>query len=1140
MKRHLLVKLTAGFLSAVMLFTSVQAECLLHNVFAAEADSRAAIQVQFTQEYAEVGKELSVSVSGAENVSYTWYVDGAKISNTGSSYVPKESDLESMIRVVAASGNQTAEDSLYFSKLPVVYIDTNGQAITSKEDYIDATMQIQGNAEYNLDTTTLYNGAIEIRGRGNTTWGMPKKPYKIKLDKKTDVFGMGKNKHWVLLANYSDESLMRNTLSYDFSGSLGMEQMSTVWTSVVMNGEYVGNYQFCEQVRVDETRVDVFDWEGFAEDSAAVIAKAEGMNDDLAGDLETYMLEKDMSWITSGKVSFNNKTYLIANYPDIKVPSINGGYVLELDEYYDEVSKFRTNSNQPIMFKNPEFVATNSDMMKFVQTYVQTFEDSVRSTDYTATYDGEKTHYSELYDFDALVDYWLVSEIFFNEELNKKSTYMYKEIDELMKMGPIWDMDYSSGGEGQTYQTEQWATHFFNANAQSVQWYKYLVKDPYFLMKAQERYWEIRYDETADMLESINTHYEYLKESGAADYEYWLRKSGRTTSFDQEVTRLKSWFDTHMNWLDRQMETEDTLGVVFYSKSGNLQLTLTDAEGNALKNELALKAPADAVVEPNKDIKLSVSGTNSGRTATVFVNGRIFGTITVGETITIPATALTELVGSKNVIEVKAPDVNGNITGSNYITVKQKSSGDDMGVQKSKLETLVYEALEKHQTDYSSDSWSVFQSALNDAYAVLLDTKAEQSAIDQAEAALRHAINALVISKNPASDADDYDMSKIKYSAGSAQTGEGIELAFDKNEETYWHTQYSPRPEWYGTEDALEHFWVLFEMENVAVLDAVRYLPRGGNGDILGYRVEGSLDGENWVDLTDGEWAQNGATWKVAEFAPTELKYVRMWATATTSSSGANRHVSARELRLRTGEIPEPTPMPTPEPIPTPGPTPTITPDPAPTPTPGPTPTPDPTPTPTPGTTPTPGQELPYVDVAENDWFYEYVKDTYYKNLMTGMEKTIFGPVENLSRAQFALILYRMEGESEVTGTVKFPDVENDTWYTDAVIWASEAMIITGYAEGSFGPADIITREQMATMMFRYAKYKEKDVSILAALDVYPDAEHVSSFAEDAMRWCVHEGIITGRGEDVKTLEPQGQVSRAECATIISRYVNKK
>ena len=216
---------------------------------------------------------------------------------------------------------------------------------------------------------------------------------------------------------------MRNTLAYNLSGAMGMPQMETVWVDVVLNGEYIGNYQFCEQIKVDKNnRVSIFDWESFAEDAAALIAEAEGMDEDTADDLTTYMAEESMQWITSHTFTFNNKMYSLANYETELLSLldedygyaleaieelnflITGGYLLELDEYYDEVSKFQTNSGQPIMLKNPELVGTNSDMMAYVQEYVQAFEDAVNASDYKTLYDGKEVHYSELYDFDNVIN----------------------------------------------------------------------------------------------------------------------------------------------------------------------------------------------------------------------------------------------------------------------------------------------------------------------------------------------------------------------------------------------------------------------------------------------------------------------------------------------------------------------------------------------------------------------------------------------------------------------------------------------------------------------------------------------------------------------------------------------------------------
>lgn len=172
-------------------------------------------------------------------------------------------------------------------------------------------------------------------------------------------------------------------------------------------------------------------------------------------------------------------------------------------------------------------------------------------------------------------------------------------------------------------------------------------------------------------------------------------------------------------------------------------------------------------------------------------------------------------------------------------------------------------------------------------------------------------------------------------------------------------------------------------------------------------------------------------------------------------------------------------------------------------------------------------------------WYQEGVDYVTGKKIMTGLREDYFGLEENLSRAQFAVILWRMENSPKVTKDNNFPDVENGTWYTDAVLWASDKGIITGYTHnGYFGPADDITREQMAVMMYRYAGYKGYSTSARVSVDSYEDGAKVSEFAKEAMSWAVANGIITGKQDGV-LLDPQGNATRAECATIIMRFAKK-
>ena len=180
-----------------------------------------------------------------------------------------------------------------------------------------------------------------------------------------------------------------------------------------------------------------------------------------------------------------------------------------------------------------------------------------------------------------------------------------------------------------------------------------------------------------------------------------------------------------------------------------------------------------------------------------------------------------------------------------------------------------------------------------------------------------------------------------------------------------------------------------------------------------------------------------------------------------------------------------------------------------------------------------------YTDVREGNWFYDSVIYVYGHGLMTGLNDTTFGPGEPLVRAQLAVILYRLSGSPEVTYEDIFPDVPDGQWYTDAVIWAQEKGIVTGYLDtGTFKPGKEINRQEITTMMYRYAKYQGYSLEGGADYSSYPDAANVQEFAKDSMSWAVGNGIVTGK-ENPTRLDPLGNTARAECAAIIMRFVEK-
>ena len=181
-----------------------------------------------------------------------------------------------------------------------------------------------------------------------------------------------------------------------------------------------------------------------------------------------------------------------------------------------------------------------------------------------------------------------------------------------------------------------------------------------------------------------------------------------------------------------------------------------------------------------------------------------------------------------------------------------------------------------------------------------------------------------------------------------------------------------------------------------------------------------------------------------------------------------------------------------------------------------------------------PAPAEPFPDVDENDWFYDEVVYVYENGLMNGVENNRFAPNTATNRAMLATILYRLAGEPAVSGDLPFTDVAAGTWYTDAVLWAAQNGIVNGLGENTFAPMNTLTREQLVTMLYRYAEAEGYDVSAAADLSGYPDAGKVQPYAQEAMSWAVAEGIVAGMEDG--TLNPAGNATRAQIATILMRF----
>ena len=181
--------------------------------------------------------------------------------------------------------------------------------------------------------------------------------------------------------------------------------------------------------------------------------------------------------------------------------------------------------------------------------------------------------------------------------------------------------------------------------------------------------------------------------------------------------------------------------------------------------------------------------------------------------------------------------------------------------------------------------------------------------------------------------------------------------------------------------------------------------------------------------------------------------------------------------------------------------------------------------------------ELPFTDVPEDAWYEDAAGYVYKHGLMAGTSATTFAPDVTTSRAMIATILWRMAGGPVVDYAMTYTDVAQGQWYSEAVRWATSEGVVTGYGNGLFGTNDPITREQLATMLWRYAQTEDYDVSVGEDTNIlsYTDVADLSEYAIPAMQWACGAGVINGTGDGF-TLTPQGQATRAQAAVMLMRF----
>ena len=377
--------------------------------------------------------------------------------------------------------------------------------------------------------STVTGLGIDIRGRGNSTWNSVKKPYKIKLDEKSEILGMGENKHWALIANAFDPSMMRNRITYWLGKQLDMEFTPSGYpVDVFMEGKYYGSYLLCETVRVGKNRVDINELD------------------------ET---------ITSGK-------------------KLTGGYLLQFLQDYGSVSTFTTKKGANYQNQKPNFDPSdggyeNDAQKNYIRGYVQEAEDAMyegETPDESAASGYRDLDYRDYIDIDSASLYWLVQEFSKNSDaFNTGSSYFYKtrdkgEVAGKIFWGPLWDFDFAWDnndtyeGESETFSTDaEWMTALMTDTTDGGLPDK--VKENWPTMKAKLQ--EIT--EPGGLLDQYKAE---ISTSAAYDLEMYPRTGddGEPIDLDAAVEDLRDWINGRIGYFDAHLGTLDEYSYKVYFK----------------------------------------------------------------------------------------------------------------------------------------------------------------------------------------------------------------------------------------------------------------------------------------------------------------------------------------------------------------------------------------------------------------------------------------------------------------------------------------------------------------------------------------------------------------------------------------------
>lgn len=407
--------------------------------------------------------------------------------------------------------------------LPLVSVNTNGEEIVD-EPKISADFTITEGGQ------TLYSGKMGIEIRGSSSQMFPKKSYGFETwdaegnDMDATLLGMPEEEDWILYAPYSDKSLVRNVLIYDLARDIGQYASRTRFVEVNINDQYNGVYVFMEKLKRDKGRIDI-----------------NKLKED----------ENDGEDVTGGYI--------------IKIDKSDKEGYTDLNSFNSEYAADGTNTGSPIRFlyDYPKAEDITEAQKSYITTYIAGFEDVLASE----TFMDPDTGYASYIDVDSFIDFFILNEISNNVDGYRLSTWMHKDKNEKLKMGPIWDFnlawgnaDYCSGGE-----TNVWAYKFNERCPDDFWfvpfWWSRLLEDPAFVARLKDRWMELRGNLLSDpvILSKVDGYLNILSEGATVESNfnkwpvlgtYIWPNNFVGNNYDEEIEYLKQWISDRTTWLD--------------------------------------------------------------------------------------------------------------------------------------------------------------------------------------------------------------------------------------------------------------------------------------------------------------------------------------------------------------------------------------------------------------------------------------------------------------------------------------------------------------------------------------------------------------------------------------------------------------